>query len=609
MNTAALSVIFREAVRSSRQKRFFVLRSLTGLVALFILVVLLVVVGSSSVTDGSELARMSFRVLVGVQVAFAGLVGPLVVATAFQAETDEGTLDLLALSRLTPSQLLWGVAGSRLLVVASVVIGTLPIAANLLSFGGVGGMEIVLATSSAMLLMVYVSGLAGVLATAVESAVVAVGLSVAWGVFSTLAFLSVWTSPWLAMASDGLDGLAVWLVFLPTLLSVLTAGPAVFRARWMGGERGGWSWPLERYRRHTWYLVLLTVAGHVGLGVWSTQLGGMVGAPTPGGPMLFTLPGRDSWALLIAQVSWCSMALAASTRLWMLACWGGSQWLRTRQARAAGRVPRLVALRRAYWVHPVFWREVFSRAMRGPVIVGRVGLGLLGLVFMVFVLQGEYGEEEVHFICMALCTLGGIVTSILFITTSITQERKRRTLGLLMTSTTRSWMVLPAKYAAVMVRLVPWVVVFLLLWTTSDDFLRSSVSIYTPLRYGALALWYLLAWLVLMGFCSAIALFVRPTMTWISVIGACIFLFMGLVLCTVMLLALEPILGSDPLELYFATLCPILDEAFHQGGLGLTWMMGVSLVFWASVAATLHAGIALLAYRGPAFMRASLRAV
>ena len=161
-----------------------------------------------------------------------------------------------------------------------------------------------------------------------------------------------------------------------------------------------------------------------------------------------------------------------------------------------------------------------------------------------------------------------------------------------------------------MVRLTPWVGLFLLLWATNEDFLASHlVMVLTPFRYLGLGLWFFFAWLTLMGVCSAIALFVRRGMIWMSVIVTCILVFMGFVLCGLMFLALEAVWGSWMIEWYFALVCPILDEDFHRGPLAPTLGLGASLGVWACVAIAIHAGIGLLAYRGPASMRAVLRDV
>ena len=160
------AILFREAARTSRRWQTFAAR--TGFSAALIGVLLLGIHGavtatSSSLVDSADLAWLGkglFTAFSVAQLGLAILLAPLMTATAVIEEAEEGTLDLLVLTRLDSGQIIAGKVVSRLLVLTTVVLGALPITTLVVNLGGVSGLE-VLAVTTHTLTTVGIMGLLG----------------------------------------------------------------------------------------------------------------------------------------------------------------------------------------------------------------------------------------------------------------------------------------------------------------------------------------------------------------------------------------------------------------------------------------------------------------
>ena len=135
------TVVERELVRLGRRWQTMFLRA--GFAALLFVGVGMALAGQKVFEDAmavgalSRLGPMVFWGWAGSLLGAAVLVTPVLVGQAMIDERDEQTLELLAMTRLTPRAILLGKLLSRLIVMESLVLATLPVLALALSFGGV----------------------------------------------------------------------------------------------------------------------------------------------------------------------------------------------------------------------------------------------------------------------------------------------------------------------------------------------------------------------------------------------------------------------------------------------------------------------------------------
>jgi len=135
-------LFWREALRTSRQIRTYVLRTLLALMLFGIL--MLIAASFSEFSQAEFTGRMgrSLFYLVHFGTLFsAWLLTPVFCIQGVQEEIETDVLPLLALTPLSGRSILWSKVGSRVAVLASVLITCAPIAAMTLSFGGVAPSE------------------------------------------------------------------------------------------------------------------------------------------------------------------------------------------------------------------------------------------------------------------------------------------------------------------------------------------------------------------------------------------------------------------------------------------------------------------------------------
>lgn len=135
-------LFWREALRASRQSRTYGLR--VGL-AVLLFGVLMVIVGAFAQDTRAEstgqLGRAVFY-LIHYSVLFsAWVLAPVFCIQGVQEEIDKEVLPLLAMTPLSARSILWSKVASRIVVLSSVLMTCAPVAAMMLSFGGVAPEE------------------------------------------------------------------------------------------------------------------------------------------------------------------------------------------------------------------------------------------------------------------------------------------------------------------------------------------------------------------------------------------------------------------------------------------------------------------------------------
>ncbi|MCO4772050.1 MAG: hypothetical protein KDA24_18605, partial [Deltaproteobacteria bacterium] len=159
------TIVEREVLRGQRRWQTFAFRGgfATALFGLFVLQYrdLTAWQDWSRPSDMAYVGERLFEMTMFGQWWLLGLLTPILVAQGIVEEKNQGTLDLLAISQITPAQLLRGKVYSSLSHVGLLVLAGLPVVALSLSFGGV---------APASILVAYGCTFAGVLTLASLSA-------------------------------------------------------------------------------------------------------------------------------------------------------------------------------------------------------------------------------------------------------------------------------------------------------------------------------------------------------------------------------------------------------------------------------------------------------
>jgi hypothetical protein len=575
------AVLLREAVRTSRRGRTYALRSLFA-------GILLAAVGigwwglfydAADASEAGMLGRRVFLVVANLQTALITLVTPVVVAQAIVEEREDGTLDLLAVTRLSAAQVLLGKVASRLVVVWALVLGATPALAMALSLGGVSSDEL---RNAAL----------GAVGSGLVLAVVSAHLSLwARGVVGPVLATLVWTVPGLlfgpvlaAAVGDWRQGISamspllwglawddtdapLWapLVWAPTIAMVTVSSVVSFRIRLTadgtGADPGGGNPDVRAWNLLCAYTSLLMVVAAIG---WGPAL--LVGGQIRAG----NLP--EAWGKPTA-LAWGVVGLHAIT-LWTLQV--GARAFQRLDGRSEAK-PRAWRLWGPLLASPVFWREMFTRA-HGP---GTAAAAIVtaGWVLLVLITALAGADDEGFF---ALCVLGGAAALVLtatLATGSAVQERRGGLLDtLLMTRLTPAGIHL-ARWLAVVVRTAPLGFLVGCLLSVFDDRGRSfALSVQHLALYGAWgALWP--------GTVAALALLVAmrarpPQAAWAVNLGVPWLV----VAAPVLLRATAPSPLHDEVELIGAVFLPVLG-AMYVAVRDEIWPVAFGIVLYAGVTA------------------------
>ena len=138
------AILMREAARTSRRWQTHAARlGFSGMLIGGLLLAIWVAV-EAPFADKADLGWLGRGLFIGIatlQFGMAILLAPLMCAAALIEESDQGTLDLLVLTRLKSSQVVTSKVLSRILILLTLVFGALPVTATVVTLGGVSGIE------------------------------------------------------------------------------------------------------------------------------------------------------------------------------------------------------------------------------------------------------------------------------------------------------------------------------------------------------------------------------------------------------------------------------------------------------------------------------------
>lgn len=522
------AILFRDAARTSRRWQNYALR--TGFSAALLALVLASIWAVTNIqqlavdpSDMGRLGRYIFIAFAVIQVLLATVIAPFGVAQAIIEERDEATMDLLALTYLSPRQILGAKVTGRVLTLLTVILGALPVLGMVVSLGGVSVVEVISVTTHAMLTVVLLGTLGGFFALFTRSPVLATLASLGYAAFAFIGmpllygFLVLdWRafaefSPLMGTTATNWWAMLPVLSYLPVVLVTFVLGSRLFALRIARAR-------IRRYfAREIWSstgfailwgvlgITLLVVVPPAVIAAWFAAMS--KASPAAVGPVLGTLVGTGAKLVLWP---WCVALLVACTWLYLRF---GMDLVMIGDDLITGRTTRKNRIRRGkdlwVWSNPVLWRSLRPAAMK--VIVPMVTLWMLVLL-AVF-------QTGLWVIPGGLLTIGGLNAVATYILTlwlaasAVDEERRSGTLPLLLTTTLSTWRIVVGKLAGVAGPSFPLLCVsypLILLGVPHLHMVQNARSLETVMVVGVLACgWITAVWLFTMALTLFLAMWLR----------------------------------------------------------------------------------------------------
>ena len=430
------AVLRREAVRTARRWQTYVMRfAISGLMLSLVLSYLLVVhIEVTDVATLGDIGRGLFKTLTTGLFSVTLVLAPLMVASGIEEEQEAKTLDLLSLTGMSASQLLWDKVLSRLMVLLTFIVGSLPFLAAATSFGGFSVGETVNAIVGTLLAALVLGVFASFVAMMSRGGpLLALMLCVPYSfvlmVFPVLYFAIMAgegnVEVALALALLTVGDPWVLLSVLPWLAAMFSGWPlavSVFRIATSddGGQGFGLLstefWVIERFKRRTWLMGL----------AWGISV-------VP----LFTIQVLSSFRMpqhwWYVGLVWLSAALLLITlhRLSLMGVLAVSNHVEAWRQKRTGSDKRL-AQSRPVRGNPVIWRETATSsagmARYLPYLFG--GLWLLGALPLSY--EEGFFDAEANTLLAVVAYLFAWFGTTLISTSVAVEERRRRTVPLVL---------------------------------------------------------------------------------------------------------------------------------------------------------------------------------
>jgi ABC-type transport system involved in multi-copper enzyme maturation permease subunit len=293
------AVLERELLRAARRKNTYILR--TAFAA-----GLLLLLGSFWIDrveyamsyDRGRLAGIGQELFQGymwLQFCVLGIITPILVAQSVIEERDEKTIELLAITHLSPEGILWGKLLSCILGMGSLVLAGTPVLALCLSLGGVEALDVLNMLLQTATLVLSCAAMATFLGLFANGPVVPAFLTWMW-LFACWGPGSV---PMAAAWRGGDNGFAFfnpafslaephgWMIgaalvgYLPVCVGIVRVGAAAFGSMASGAddEDGGYGalstsvWRLETIKRRTLALGIALATGMIAIPITNGILG------------------------------------------------------------------------------------------------------------------------------------------------------------------------------------------------------------------------------------------------------------------------------------------------------------------------------------------------
>ncbi len=523
------AVLMREAARTSRRWQTYAARAAFSGTLMGVLLAGMwtaVQTANSGVVDAAHLGWAGRALFVGfsvTQLALAVILAPLMTATAIIEETEEGTMELLALTRLRPAQILGAKVMSRLLVLFTVVCGALPIMALVVNLGGVSTVEVVAVTVHTLTTLVLMGALGAFFALFTRSPTLSMMASACYGLpffaMVPMAYVlctgdikdAAHLSPLAGSTVQDWSALVAPLSYLPALAVIAAITTPLFQLKVSNADfHHAFSEPVWRTAAWVkgllgWIAVSALTVPPAALACWTIEHSKNTLIHPVVDWSLQTLATGWLWALFTVAVA---MGTWVYLRLGMDVV-DGIDGVFSRPTSATDR-PRAVNV----GGNPVWWREARPRAWGSTAAPVFVTWSLVMLaVFQTgwWVLPGGLLATGV------LNCAAALVLSVWMSTRAIAEERRRGTLEVLLVTTLPSWRILAGKVAGIALPTLPMVLLSLpllvlgvphlhaLMWFGSGG--GSSIAMGEWALRGALAwLWFVPIWCLAITASLAVAM-------------------------------------------------------------------------------------------------------
>lgn len=631
-----LIVVTRELMRGSRRWQTWAQRGVfAGVLLAFVAILWAELVdneGYSYAYGVMEYGYAGRRIFAGysvLQVLVLAALTPIVVSQAIIEEKNHRTMELLAITRLSPRAFLWGKLLSRLLTLEILIFAGLPVLALCLSLGGVEPVQVVNTFAQANVILIALAAVACYLSLYSKGPVIPAILTWGWGLafffFGGLPLgaatkdedMMAWMSPlWALAEGEEVEILGPLLVWVPISLVVVSLAARVFDAL-----SGGDSPAEEQLSSRLWAIERLKKRVGIGFGLL------VIGLPVL--MTLFFLARRSRvlpWELFELSVGlWNVAALLLCTLTFLLICrwvmglldrrhvrrlswrrlsstWEDEDQGERAEVAASGlslagpaeerrttrkHRPRFL---RTVWGNPVAWREIRTAAQgRLTRWVGRAYIVALVVLLLMVVFQDDRHQvaARAFFSFLAFFVAAGI--AVLTATQSIISEKRGDSLALLCTTKMSPAAILRGKLIGVAAFVgPPALVAGALMITGVGQFAWDWRNLYyTPItpasvlawRWAAMCTWGISALILLAVTCQALALRARtPGRAWVSSLSWAV----GLLSVPIVLRA--AFRRTDWLEAVLSVINPALtDDFFDQAQVG--WTIWISAAMWLTISA------------------------
>ncbi|MFT6159495.1 MAG: ABC-type transport system involved in multi-copper enzyme maturation permease subunit [Myxococcota bacterium] len=458
------AILYRDAARASRRWQTYALRTAfsAALLAMVLASIWAVTNVSQVAFDPSELGelgRYMFVAFAVIQVLLATLIAPFAVSQAIIEEREDATMDLLALTYLSPKQILGAKVTGRVLTLLTVILGALPVLGMVVSLGGVSVVEVIAVTSHAMLTVVLLGMLGGFFALFTRSPVLATLASIGYAVTAYLLMpllygllVMDWRafahfSPLLGTTAQNWWAMLPILSYMPVVAVTFVLGARLFALRIARAQlraylsRELWGvWPIGIL----WAVIVITMMVILPPAVGGAWFAAVSSTATNG------LPWYANMAIMGVSRSivwvWCVMVLVGCTWLYLRV---GMDLVMMGDDLLSGRTSQAERKRRGKTVHvwnnPVMWRSIRPSAWK--VILPAVTMWFLALL-------GVF-QTGFWIVPGGLLTIGALNAAAAFVLTlwmassAIDVERRSGTLQILLTTTLPSWRIISGKFAGI----------------------------------------------------------------------------------------------------------------------------------------------------------------
>lgn len=456
------AVLFREASRSARRWQTYANR--LGFSAALIGGLLLAIwtAVASPLADAGKLGGFGRGLFIGIatmQFGMALMLAPLGTAAALQEETEQGTLDLLVLTKLRSDQIATAKVLSHVLVLLTVVFGALPVMAAVVTLGGVSGTEVLAVTLHTALAVVVAGAMGALFGLFTRSPLLAMLAAAGYAIPGYLVVPAVYAicsmSPRAAThlslmggpAALGPDAFLPLLVHLPVLWLTWHVGTRLFSLRTSRAHIqkafSGELWQVNRFGQAflVVFLVTVVVVPPTSVAMWTIRA-----THSPFWPLEVATQG----ALLMwgSAVTWLAAWVYLRVGVDVVDAVERTFGTNVKEKRASLRV----------WDNPVAWREARPRAWGASA----VPIQFTWLLGVLLVSQTVLWVIPGGLVGLGLFNLvAAIVLTLWLATWTIEHERRLGALEVLLTTTLPTWKLALGKAAGVVLPTAPLVLIAL----------------------------------------------------------------------------------------------------------------------------------------------------